>query len=490
MLDKLEKNARGVETRLTDLKRRRNLALRAPRFLDQYRESAVKAVATFPYSEPLAAVAAAALLYNSPAGGNAGALKNHASLIASTRLTPLALGIHILLGGLENPGRAAASLPVLAAGLPLIRGSLPPEEADRLTADLGMLQLLQGDYPDAAAQVQAIAATQDEGLLRFIAEYYYDFGDPLRAAEIFSRSGGEAGMIRAADALLLGDRADSARNIWRILAAPASGEPQPVVEAHSASARIRSLYNLAAGAEDQKEEAAWLERLFAEGRRYPSLQTDPCFNFGIIRYTRLLDAKQALAILEEGELQNQPLLDLERLRRRGEFWPVDKTVAETWLLLGRHPEEAALYQWGAYYFDHQRKYDEAAMLVKTAGFHRIGGPWLDLNEGLLLIGEGRLDEGEERLRAIPPQAGIWQADANRARVLESRRAPAAALEHYETAAALVKNPEATSAIQLRIAGCLRALGRTEESRRALEYALDLNPDNLKARMELRRINNE
>jgi tetratricopeptide (TPR) repeat protein len=505
-LDKLEKKARGVETWLSVLKRRRNLALSAPRFIAQYRESAIKAAAAFPYSEPLAAVAAEAILYNSPSDNeSAGVLKNYASLITEPRLTPLALGIHILLGGMQSPDSALAPHlePLLAAGLPLIRGELPLDERDSLTANLGILKLLLNDYSGAAAQIQAISAetrgVQGESiaaLLHFIAEYYYDFGDPLRAAEIFSRFSDEASMGRSADALWLGGNAASARNIWRILAARQDSVPAAIRQGASSSAdaaspiRIRSLYNLAAAAEDQKEESAWLERLFAEGRNSPSLQSDPCFHYGIIRYTRLLDTKRALAILEEGELSNQPLMDLELLRRRGELWPADRTVAETWLLLGRHPEEAALYQWGAYYFDYQRKPDETAMLIKTAAFHQIGGPWLDLSAGLRFIEEGLIDEGEERLRAIPRSAKIWQADANLGRILEARLATAAALECYESAATLVKNPEAASRVRFRIAGCLRTLGRIEESRRVLEYALDLNPDNLKARMELRKINNE
>ncbi|GHV44231.1 hypothetical protein AGMMS49546_27880 [Spirochaetia bacterium] len=515
MLDKLEQNALGVESHLSVLKRRRNLARQSPRFLGQYRDAALRAAAAFPYSEPLAAVAAGALLQNSPAAGGpaerlppelAGPLRNYVSLIAETRLSPLALGVHALLGDLESPGSAAAARmePFLTAGLPLLRGSLPADEENRLIADLGILQLLQQDIPGAAVQVQTISAgTAEVALLHFIAEYYYDFGDPLRGAEIFSRFSDEASMIRSADSLWLGKQAASARNIWKMLAAsqgdpndaPSSasgGESQPEAPAASSppEIRIRSLYNLAATAEDQKEEAAWLERLFAEGRNKPSLQSDPCFLFGVIRYTRLLDTSRALAILGEGELQTEPLLDLELLRRRGELWPVDRTVAETWLLLGRHPGEAALYQWGAYYFDHQRKYGESAMLIKNAALHQIGGPWLDLNGAIQCMEAGRIDEGEALLRAIPRSAGIWQVHANLGRIMEARHAPGAALEFYETAASLVKEREGASRVQLRIAGCLQALGRIEDSRRVLEYALDLNPDNLKARMELRRINNE
>jgi tetratricopeptide (TPR) repeat protein len=482
LLDRLEKNTQGVETHLSVLKRRRNLALEDPRFLGPYRDAAVRAAAAFPYSEPLAAVAAEALLHNTPVT-EAGAekLRWYASLIAEPRLAPLVLGIHVLTGDLESPGSIAAPRleNLLAAGLPLIRDSFPGDEWQRLIADLALLKLLRGDVSGAAAQVQTIAAVAQSPLpLHFIAEFYYDFGDPLRAAEIFSRFSDERSMIRSADALWLGNRGASARNIWKILAA-GDGE-----------IRLRSLYNLAASAADQTEEAAWLERLFAEGRDNPSLQADPCFHAGIIRYTRLLDTSRALAILEAAESRQVPLLDLELLRRRSEIWPMERTIAETWLLLGRHPAEAALYQWGAYYFDHQQKYDETAILIKTASYHRIGGPWLDLNAALRQIQANNLDGAEEYLRRIPAGAGIWQASANLARVLEARRATAAALEHYETAAALVKGNESAALVQFRIARCLQTLGRVAESRRVLEYALDLNPDNLNVRMELRRLESQ
>ncbi|MDR2073704.1 MAG: hypothetical protein LBP60_09780 [Spirochaetaceae bacterium] len=40
-----------------------------------------------------------------------------------------------------------------------------------------------------------------------------------------------------------------------------------------------------------------------------------------------------------------------------------------------------------------------------------------------------------------------------------------------------------------IARCLRSLGREAESRRILDYALDLDPDNLEAALEKRRLEN-
>jgi tetratricopeptide (TPR) repeat protein len=104
-----------------------------------------------------------------------------------------------------------------------------------------------------------------------------------------------------------------------------------------------------------------------------------------------------------------------------------------------------------------------------------------------MIRQGQLTEGEELLKAIPPSAGYWQVPANIGRIQESRRSITAALEYYETAAGLVKNEKAAARLQVRIAKCLQALGRDGESRRALEYALDLDEENLNARLELRHL---
>jgi tetratricopeptide (TPR) repeat protein len=162
-------------------------------------------------------------------------------------------------------------------------------------------------------------------------------------------------------------------------------------------------------------------------------------------------------------------------------------VAETWLLLGRYPEEENLYRWGAWFFDLQRQYNETAVLLKTAARHQFSGQWAGLHEALQLIREGNLDRAESILAAVPAETASWAAAANLGRVLEARRAPARALEQYELAVAAVPDRQTNSQIQLRIARCLKTLNRAEESRQVLEYALELNPDNLSARLELERL---
>jgi tetratricopeptide (TPR) repeat protein len=183
------------------------------------------------------------------------------------------------------------------------------------------------------------------------------------------------------------------------------------------------------------------------------------------------------------------LIDLEILKRRTETEETARIIAETWLLLDRYSGTEDLYQWGAWYFILQRNYTESAILLRAATRHNFSGQWMNIHEALQQLHEGYVDAAEETLKAIPPQDANWTIAANLGRILESQRAPARALESYERAAAAVMETDQilASRIQVRIARCLKTLGRIEESRRALNYALNLNPDNLNARLELSRL---
>lgn len=474
MLDSLEKKVQGVESWLSLLKRRRALAGARPRMLSQYQEAVRRAAAAFPWSETLAALACS--LPENP--------RDSGALISDPRLIPLALAAAILRGDFEDPAGAAENRGefLLSAGLPLIRPGLPAEQGDRLAVNLILLRIIGGDYPGAEAQIQGLSRAGGRGA--FLGEYYYDFGDPLRAAEIFNQAGGERGLLRSADALWLGGKAENAVNIWRTL-----GGAGP-------EARLRSLYNLAASLPEEREK--WLGLLYQAGEEENALRGEAPYAYGLIAYTRNLPPGGALEILETrlGGLDSPDLAalrDLEILRRGGELrrWTPERTAAETWLLLGRYPEEPRLYRWAAWYFAYQRRRDEEAILVRTAGRRGIRDPWLDLAAALNDLAEGRPDQAEEGLRSIlSGPHPIWQAEANLGLILEARRAPAEALGHYEIAAARAEEKRAASRLQLRIAGCLRSLGRKEESRRALLYGLDLNPGNLAARLELQRLEEE
>jgi tetratricopeptide (TPR) repeat protein len=466
-LDKLEKKAEGVESWLSVLKRRRELARLNSQYAPAFRQSVRRARQAYPYSEPLAAVAAAALIQNAAVTRETEAeLRDCLSLFADPRFDSLSLSLHALLGDLKNPLTALEHLPP-AMSAANAAGFFPASEKEAIAADLAILKLLRGDSAGAAAEIQGLAAgTASTGtFLRFAAEYFYDFGDILRSAELFSLLPDEEALLRQADALWLAGYAGSARTIWSMAPTP------------------RALYNLALTAENPEEAAALLKRLAGLA---PDALSEPGGLYGLIRCSRLLDAAGAVALLETGGAGNF-LIDLEILKRRTELRETGRLVAETWLLLGRYPEEENLYRWGAWFFDLQRQYNETAVLLKTAARHQFAGEWAGLHEALQLIREGNLDRAESILAAVPAETASWAAAANLGRVLEARRAPARALEQYELAVAAVPDRQTNSQIQLRIARCLKILNRAEESRRVLEYALELNPDNLSARLELERL---
>jgi tetratricopeptide (TPR) repeat protein len=222
--------------------------------------------------------------------------------------------------------------------------------------------------------------------------------------------------------------------------------------------------------------------------------------FGLIRLSRLYDAPRAIAVLDLEKMvipRVDSLIDLEILRRRTEIVELPRMVAETWLLLDRYSDVEDVYQWGAWFFDLQRNYPESSKLLQLAMRHNFDGDWMGLHEALRHIREGNLGAAEDMLANVVSDGEFfdehWAAAANLGRVLESLLSPARALENYEKAMAVLAESDeeadwiTASKIQVRIALCHKNFGRIDESRRALEYALDLNPENLSARLELGRL---
>jgi thioredoxin-like negative regulator of GroEL len=495
-LSRLEKKARSQEERLSALKRRRNLARQDSRFVESYIKAAAAAAGDFAYSEAMAAVAAEALFLNDgfPAGDNASALETYTARLRGNSFLPLLTSVYVLKGDLLTPYRASG-IPglerVLASSLP----RLSQVSGESLVLNEALLRTLKEDAPAAAVRMNNLLASRgdEERVLRAAAEFFYDHGNPLRAAELFARLPRDEGTGREADALALAGETGRARELWRLLVSPrldgGSGD---------SGSRTRSLYNLAVTSAAPEEERAWLERLFAGLNTNPASPGEtgvssgaPAAVFGLIRYTRMLDTPRSIVILAEEGLKN-PFLDLELFRRRLDTWPVDKSLAEAWLLLERHPEEERLYRWAAYFFDSRKQYGETALLLRNAANRQISGPWMDLHRALALIREGKVSGGEKILkdalaeRRLLPEAA-WLYHANLGRISEERRSFAAALDYYQTAAALVADRADAARLQLRISRCLKVLGRDGESRRALENALEFDPDNLDARYELRQL---
>jgi tetratricopeptide (TPR) repeat protein len=314
------------------------------------------------------------------------------------------------------------------------------------------------------------------------AEFFYDYDNPLRAAELFLGLDGENDFARAADALALAGENAGARNIWLALSSGSRGE--------ESRANLRYLYNLASSSPSQTEEESWLERLFSQSQRFQSRQgvPDSLSAYSVIRYTRLLDADRSIAVLEDMKGNNN-LLDLELLRRKQSAWPPTRAASEVWVLLSRNNDDEDLYEWAAWYFEHQRLYSEITRLLKEAARKGMSGSWFDLHTSLALTRDGKISEAEKILqsRFRDPALSDWRIAANLGRIQESRRAISSALEYYQAAANLVKDKPSAALVQLRLSRCLEALGRRNESYRALELAFELDSDNINIRREFRRI---
>jgi len=461
-LDKLEKRAIGVESWLSILKRRRALASIHPLSMVNYRNSINNALSAYPYSQQIAAIAAAALIKNSSI--NRGAeerLRSWLPLLSDPSFNELRLCIHVILGDFGNPRKAD-----------VIPANIYTDGTESVSLDLAILRTLRADYRGATVDIQTMlnAPNPSSNALRFAAEYNYDFGDLLRSAEIFSMIDDERAMIRQADALYLAGFPESAGALWRILADLENEN---------------SLYNLAVTSQDS-EAAVFLEKL----ANIETVSNTESRQFGLIRYSRFLEQPQAITVLQKSSSfspADYPFIDLEICKRQSLGRDVGRQLADTWLLLDRHPENEDLYSWAIWYFFFQRRIDEAGILLDRMELLRFDAQWVRFYRALQLMNEGRLDDAENILRSIPSQDGNWQIYANLGRIIESQRSAGRALEQYELALTKTQNPKTAARIQLRIARCFTALNRPSDARRALLNALDFDPENLTARLELERM---
>ena len=461
-LDRLEKSAISVESWLSVLKRRRALVNLYPPYREAYLNSVNRALKAYPLSQPIAAVAAAAFVKDAALDRQMEEkLRTWLPLLTDPSLNKLCLGLHVLLGNFKNPEKAAALQGLSADGI------------ESIAVDLAILKILSADYRGAAADIQTmlnLPVPPGDDSMRFAAEYYYDFGDLVRSAELFSGIEGDFYMLRQADALYLAGFTDSARSIWSILAE---------------NSNENSLYNLAVTTENRDEAAVFLQKL---SKTNPASITDSR-QFGLIRYSRLLEHNQAITVLESAEKLSSlyPFIDLEICRRNTLLQEPGRQAAEAWLLLERHPENEDLYRWAAWLFFFQRYYNEAKILINYAEESGFSEQWVPVYKALLLMQEGDLETAESILRSIPAQTAEWYVHANLGRIIEAYLSPARAIEQYELAALKPQNPKTVSRIQSRIARCFFAMGRAGEARRALEYALDIDPENHSARLELDRL---
>jgi len=480
-LDKIEKRALTVESWLSVLKRRRSLAAVHPPSAENYANSITRALKAYPMSQPVTAIAVAAQLKNTAVNLEAGQkLRNWLSVFQDGEFNNLRLALHVILGDFKDSARAS-----------LLPSDIVSDGTESVNTDFAILKTLRADYRGAASDIQLMFnanARLSDSALRFAAEYFYDFGDLQRSAEIFSMIDDEKALVRQADALYLAGFTGMSRSIWSMLAA---------------ALNENSLYNLAVTSESAEEALSYLEKFatlepqpslanqrFA-GEQNPNNADSGCLQFGLIRYSRLLDYPQALSVLQNSKEITParfPFVDLEICKRNAPTQEGGRQAAEAWLLLDRHPENEDLYNWASRLFFYQRLYAEAEILLHRVEQFSFGGQWVPFYRAVLLMNEGDIEAAQAILRSIPVTDAGWPVYANLGRILETERSYSRAVEQYEAAAAQAQNPKTASRIQLRIAKCSSISGHPNEARRALEYALELDPENLTARLELDRAN--
>ena len=231
-LDHMEARVEVVENWLSVLKRRRQLADRAAevpglgsRYVDLYRQSSRRALRDFPFSEPIVAVAAAAIVRDAAITREMeDELRELLPRLTSASYVPMRLDFHVLLGDFHSPGRAATSL-LEDGGLALdFAISATGQGAEAVLTSLIILRILEDEPWRALPAIQSALAgglsATSPGFVRFAAEFFYDFGSPFRAAELFAMLPGEEALSRQADAWWLAGDTENARNIWSWFAMP------------------------------------------------------------------------------------------------------------------------------------------------------------------------------------------------------------------------------------------------------------------------------
>jgi len=476
-LERLEKNAVTVESWLSILKRRKTLAQTHRPSAENYRNSIKRALSAYPLSQPLAAIAAAAFVKDTAINKDTeAAIRELLPVLTDPAFNTIRLNLHVLLGDFKNPQKAR-----------LLPKELISDGTEEITVDLALVKILGSDLRGAAADIFKILISPpapSENSLRFAAEYYFDFGDLRRSAELFSRIDDDAARIREADALYLAGFTDSARAIWFYLAVSSE-----------TTLNQTSLYNMAVTAANQDEAFNFLEKLVNTNTalNIKNLPFSAGRQFGFIRYSRFLPYNQAVTFLvntKNQALPGNPYIDLEISKRHAQGPGLSRQLAETWLLLDRNPENEDLYQWAVWFMFFQRYYDEAKILLNRMEYFPITGQWFSFYRAVQSMQEGSLETAEKILRSISEETSEWQVYANLGRILEINSSYLRALEQYAFASEklqLTSNYKTMSRLQLRIAKCFSVLGRLSEARKALEYALDLDPDNQTARFEIDRL---
>lgn len=298
----------------------------------------------------------------------------------------------------------------------------------------------------------------------------YDFGSSLDASRLFhtlyEQTGQYEYLLHEADAYLKADLFPQAITIWQQIFEKLPEEDQALL-----------LYNLGSASTVDTERQNYFGQL---------LQLNPLHEYGLIQYSRMFSDKEAREILQESRLySNSPLLQLESVRLEVRQTPSAFKTGPVWTLLNRFPGDPRLYTWAAWYFFKIGDMTELEKLLFMANENKIDDPAILLYCSFIQIEKGDLTAAENNLTNGLTQS--WCIPANLALIYEHTYRIPEAIEYYQLAASLTKNPELRSQLYFHIGNCFDKLDKRSEARRSYEYALQLNPDIIQAAFELRRL---
>jgi tetratricopeptide (TPR) repeat protein len=499
ILSNAEGNAVSVNDHLSVLKRRRILAKSVSEYQLQYQNAVARILEKFPYSEQISIIAGEALLLNKNElnENDKIALSQYIKNI-SIRNPIVLLGFYLFEGQARNLA-TAKQIPQAAEMYAAAIDHVGKAEQPIIAMDTVILQILADNKSGVINLINKYKTSllEQAHSAWFMAEVLYDFDDPSAAVSFLGIEDypyvNDQSIIRLADSLYrIGDIHD-ARFFWNMFMIPENAQgavPDASQKASQEAAQNaiheKALYNLASTSQTDEEKKLYLEELFS---------ITPNHVDGRIMYSRLLNHAEAVTFLNQTMTESkEPRIELELITQNRSFSTPGKTAADIWLLLNRYPANQELYQWASYFFEEMRMYDEADQLEKNAGYNFIDGEWLALQKALQAMRTGEFAQAENLLQNISSESSIesalknaWEVSANLGLIKETQLSFDEAIKYYERALSLCGSNKDQALIQLNMARCFSAVGNSGEARRVLQYAQELDPDNLRVRLELRKL---
>ncbi|MDR2841603.1 MAG: hypothetical protein LBV52_00190 [Spirochaetaceae bacterium] len=512
VLAKLESKAIGAEANLSVLKRYRSLAKTNGEFFLSYCSYLRHALEKFPHSALLSALDSEALIWKNLLLStddetikpetqqellrSAAVLTNNGPLSENT-FFPLVFYINAMSGAFEDIESAKKINRVDDIFAAFIR-EIHPNKTDNaelyenIIVNAALLKTISGGIAGASAVMLPLEPKTilQQNTMRFVAEFSYDFANPLLAAEMWFKLGSQEDIARAADAFVLADDIPSAVRLWSILGMPAKTGIQ---SAEFRELRAQSLYNLASISKlnDKQNEQNYLQQLFLELEN--ANEAIPCLVYGIILWSRLMDDDQVINFLQENKFTGtNDLLSLELFKRKLTTTQIDKSFADIWFLLNKFPQSEDIYTWSAWYFERMRKTDEVFELEYFAKQNNVSAPALQFSKALGFMRAQKLADAEIILRELENTYPNWALFANLGLIYEAKYEYTKALAEYQKAAQIIDknynsnlNAKAAS-VQLKIASMFGILGNKNEQRLAIERAAEYAPDDVQVRLAIKK----